>query len=411
MLYLLLKPLVFIAFHVYFRRISIVGRERIPKGRPVILAGNHPSAFLDALLPTTHIRPILYFMVRGDIYVNRLVRTILFWLHTMPIFRFRDGFKRMRGNQETFERAYRILARRKNPVLIMAEGGNSERKRLLPLQKGAAKLAFGAYEAKGLEDLVIVPFGVNYTNVWRFRSDAMLAFGEPLRLADYLERYRQDERRAVTELTRDLEREMRKIVVQIDREEDEEWVNPLLDIWREGEERTGALERELARVRHINSMSMEEKEQCREALRVYHRKISEAGLKKFYPEARANPAAGIWYLAAAPVFALAWLLNAPPVFFTHWLIKRLVPSPIFFPSIRFTAGLFIYVGYFLVGCWVVGLLGCWVIGVLGFGALPFFEGVGRWREARKALALPEETRQGLIGHREIMNRYDATTAA
>lgn len=410
MLYLLLKPLVYIAMHVYFRRISVEGRERIPKGRPVILAGNHPSAFLDALLPASHTRPAYYFLVRGDIYVNRVVRSLLFWLHTMPIFRFRDGFKRMRGNQETFDRAYRILARRRNPVLIMAEGGNSERKRLLPLQKGAARLAFGAYHAKRLEDLVIVPFGVNYSNVWRFRSDAMLTFGEPLRLADYLERYRQDERMAVTELTRDLERDMRKIVVQIDREEDEEWVNPLLDIWREGEDRAGALERELARVRHINSMSIQEKEQCREALQVYQGKLSEAGLKKCYPEAKANPAAGIWYLAASPVFALALLLNAPPVFFTHWLIKRLVPSPIFFPSIRFTAGLFIYLGYFLVGCWVVGWFGCLVVGLLGFGALWFFEGFERWREWRKAEALPLETSQELAARRKIINRYDATSA-
>ncbi len=367
MLYLLLKPLVYIAFHVYFRRISVEGRERIPKGRPVILAGNHPSAFLDALLPATHVRPIFYFLVRGDIYVNRLVRSLLFWLHTMPIFRFRDGFKRMRGNQETFDRAYRILARRKNPVLIMAEGGNSERKRLLPLQKGAARLAFGAYDAKGLEDLVIVPFGVNYSNVWRFRSDAMLTFGEPLRLADYLERYRQDERRAVTELTRDLEREMRKIVVQVDRAEDEEWVNPLLDILRDWKDKAGVLDRELALVRRINAMTDGEKEAAKAALRRYQEKPREKAFFRWPLWKKAL------YIAASPVFALAWLLNAPPLVFTNWLIKRLVPSPIFFPSIRFTAGLFIYLGYFLLGCWVVGLLGGLVVGLLGYFSLPFFE--------------------------------------
>lgn len=339
-----------------------------------------------------------------------LVRALLFWLHTLPIFRFRDGFQRMRGNQETFDRSYRILSRKKNPVLIMAEGGNSERKRLLPLQKGTAKLAFGAYDAKGLESLVIVPFGVNYTNVWRFRSDAMLAFGEPLRLADYLDRYRQDERRAATELTRDLEREMRKLVVQIDREEDEEWANPLLDILREGEAKAGALEREHTRVRRFNSMSAEEKAACREALRGYQARLSGAGLKKFHPGAKANPAAGILYLLAAPLFALALLLNAPPVLFTHWLVKRIVPSPVFFPSIRFTAGLFIYLGYFLAGCWVFGLLGCLVLGGLGFGALWFFEGFERWREWRKAEALPLETRQELAARRKIIDRYDATSA-
>ena len=420
MLYRILKVLVGLALGVYFRRIDVYHRERVPEGRPVILAGNHPSAFLDAMIPAVRLRQILYFLVRGDIYGNRLVRKLLFAMHTLPIFRFRDGFKRMRANQETFDRCYQILDGRKHPVLIMAEGGNSERKRLLPLQKGAARLAFGAKDARGLDDLVIVPFGINYTNVWRFRSQAMLDFGEPLYLKDYLEVYSVNPRAAVTQLTRDLEHHMRQIVVQIDDPDDEAWANPLLDIAREGEGSEGALDREFDRVRRINHMTPEEKEACKAAVSHYQSLLSKAGLKTFHPASLTSPyppmaekagriphpAPRISHLASRILFSLAWLLNAPPILFTHWLIKKLVPSPIFFPSIRLSAGIFIWLGYWL--CFAVALakaswgwLLLWVlIPILGWYSLPFFEGFSEWRNMQKVLGLKEEERNEILAARE-----------
>jgi 1-acyl-sn-glycerol-3-phosphate acyltransferase len=410
-LYRILKVLVGLALGVYFRRIDVYHRERIPEGRPVILAGNHPSAFLDAMIPAVRLRQILYFLVRGDIYGNRFVRRVLFAMHTLPIFRFRDGFRRMRANQETFDRCYQILEGRKNPVLIMAEGGNSERKRLLPLQKGAARLAFGARDAKDLDDLVIVPFGVNYTNVWRFRSQAMLDFGEPLYLKDYLEVYAANPRAAVTQLTRDLEQHMRQVVVQIDDPEDEAWANPLLDIAREGEGSEGALDREFARVRRINQMTPEEKEACKTALSDY-----QSLLKTFHPASHIphlasripHPASRISHLASIIPFSLAWLLNAPPILFTHWLIKKLVPSPVFFTSIRLSAGIFIWLGYWglgMLGIWGFGNLGVWFVGmlgiwVLGWYSLPFFERFSEWLNMRKVVRLEEKKRNEILAARE-----------
>lgn len=295
MLYHLLKVLVFIASKVYFRQLWFYNRDRIPENRRAIFAGNHPSAFLDAILPASHHPWIFYFLVRGDIFRNQFIRRLLFSMHTLPIFRFRDGFERMRGNQETFDRSYALLARGKNPLTLMAEGGNSERKRLLPLQKGAARLAFGAFDASGTEDICLIPYGVNYSNVQRFRSVAMISYGEPLFLKDYLDAYRENPRKAVGQLTHDLERNMRREIVQIDRDEDEVWANPLLDIAREEEGKAGALDRELARAKRINEMSPEEKEACQAALRHYQALLSEAGLRTFHPKPDSipYPASGI----------------------------------------------------------------------------------------------------------------------
>ncbi|MBK8491386.1 MAG: hypothetical protein IPL49_10980 [Saprospirales bacterium] len=140
---------------------------------------------------------------------------------------------------------------------------------------------------------------------------------------------------------------MRREVVQIDGDEDEVWANPLLDIAREGGGRLAPWTGELARVRRINSMTSEEKEACQRALERYKKLLSEAGLRRFDPHGKADLLSGIGYLAGFLPFGLAWLLNAPPLLFTHWLIRKLVPSPVFFPSIRLTAGIFIWLGYFI----------------------------------------------------------------
>lgn len=385
MLFYLVKYPILLALLVYFRRISYSNRHKIPKGKRIIYALNHPSAFLDALLAGAYLPHPVYFLIRGDVYVNRLVRTVLWSLHTLPIYRFRDGFKRMKGNEDTFKKCYRILEKGRAPVMIMAEGGNSERKRLLPLQKGAARLAFGAFEEKGLKDIVLVPVGVNYTEVQRFRSSAMVSVGEPLPLANYLDSYLHDPRLAVQQLTSDLERNMRKVVAQIDLPEDEAWANPLLDIAREGEgprwpfsSDPEPLAREFQRVGRINKMSREEKAACWKDLMSYRELLDKAGLRSFHPSKIGNGNIAGYFLGIIPFF-LAWLLNRPPLVLAHWIARSKAPSPVFFPSVRFVLGLLFWVIWFILGALLIGFLGGLVIGFLGMLSLLFFDRYSGWR--------------------------------
>ncbi|MBK6903257.1 MAG: 1-acyl-sn-glycerol-3-phosphate acyltransferase [Saprospirales bacterium] len=385
MLFYLVKYPIFLALMVYFRRIHYSHRSRIPKGRRIIFAINHPSAFLDALISGAFLPFPLYFFIRGDAYINPLVRAILLSLHTLPIFRFRDGFNRLKGNQETFDRSYLILKKGTSPIMLAAEGGNSERQRLLSLQKGAAKLAFGAFTEQGLKDIVLVPIGVNYTDVQRFRSSAMVSVGEPLYLENYLDSYSNDPRLTVQQLTSDLERNMREVVVQIDRPEDEAWANPLLDIAREGEgprwpfsSQASPLEREFQRVGRINKMSREEKAACWKDLMSYRELLEKAGLRSFHPSKIGIGNIAGYFLGIIP-FSLAWLLNRPPLVLAHWIARSKVPSPVFFPSVRFVLGLFVYMGYGLLACWVIGFLGAIIIGLLGMLSLLFFDRFSGWR--------------------------------
>ena len=209
MLYYFVKYPMSFAFLIYFRKVFRANLHTVPKGKPVIFAVNHPTAFIDPVMVATYMGPTVHFILRGDVFTSRIIKWILASLRTVPIFRFRDGFESLRRNQETFDFCYRLL-RDNKPVLILAEGHVLHAKRLKPVQKGVARMAFGAYDAYGQEDTLIVPVGVNYTDSDRFRSYAMIEYGEAIALKDYLELYREDERKAIKQLTDEIQKRMRR---------------------------------------------------------------------------------------------------------------------------------------------------------------------------------------------------------
>ena len=148
MLYYITKFLSKVGFRVFFRKIYFSNQESIQNDKPIIFAVNHPTAFLDPALIGTFMQPIVHFIVRGDIFNSKMVRAILASLKMFPIFRFRDGYSNLKNNQATLAVCYKSLSRGEN-ILILAEGETKHEKRLRPIQKGTARMAFGAIENGG----------------------------------------------------------------------------------------------------------------------------------------------------------------------------------------------------------------------------------------------------------------------
>jgi len=95
---------------------------------------------------------------------------------------------------------------------IFPEGGSHDRTGLLDLKPGVAIMALGAMCA-GAGNVKIVPCGLNYIEPYRFRSRAVIEFGDaievPTRLA---EKYETDKRGAVQELMTMVEDGMRALI-------------------------------------------------------------------------------------------------------------------------------------------------------------------------------------------------------
>src|SRR5680860_501399 len=193
MLYSILRPITRIVLRGYYRKIFVNGQHKIPEDQPVILAVNHPSAFTEPCLLATHLDRELHFLIRGDI-VNPRIKWFFDGTNQLPIYRFQDGFSSMRQNEKQFSYCFDLLAK-SGCIVIFAEGSTKHIKRTRPIQKGAARIAFGALENRELKDVLIVPVGVNFEHSPRPRSLVAVEIGEPISTRAYFHTYDKDERK------------------------------------------------------------------------------------------------------------------------------------------------------------------------------------------------------------------------
>lgn len=77
-------------------------------------------------------------------------------------------------------------------ITIFPEGGSHDRAELLPLKAGVTLMALGAMAKYPGLDVKIVPVGLNYFHAHRFRSRAVIEFGNPITIApDLVDKFKQ----------------------------------------------------------------------------------------------------------------------------------------------------------------------------------------------------------------------------
>lgn len=186
--YYFIRPIARIGIWIYYRKIYLSHLDRIPKNKPVIMAANHPTGFMEPCVMAVFMWRPLYFLVRGDFFRKPIFNFLLRSLNMIPIFRGRDGnFRDLKSNYTSFEACYQAL-RQNRTIMIFPEGNAKHEKRLRPIQKGVSRLAFGAFESSDdLEDLYIVPVGVSYTYSERPRSEMMVSCAPAISVRQLLE--------------------------------------------------------------------------------------------------------------------------------------------------------------------------------------------------------------------------------
>ncbi|WP_332910541.1 1-acyl-sn-glycerol-3-phosphate acyltransferase [Algoriphagus boritolerans] len=172
-----LRFLVKIALHGYFRRIIVEGKENLPKNRPVILVANHQNALIDPLLLATHTRLNPWFLTRAAVFTNPFVSRLLHFIRMLPVYRVRDGFSTIQHNHHTFDQTFEVL-RKNGAVVVFAEGSHSLVRNLRPLSKGFTRMAFGLKERYPELEPVILPVGLQFSAHMRSGSKVRVTFGK-----------------------------------------------------------------------------------------------------------------------------------------------------------------------------------------------------------------------------------------
>ena len=213
--------------NVFYRKVIVLGRENIKHNDHVIFAPNHQNALMDALavLFTHKGQPI--FLARADIFKKKTIASILNFLKILPVYRIRDGFSSVKGNDEIFVKTIDVL-KNKNGLVILPEGDHAGFRRLRQLKKGICRVAFQSDEATGFNlKIKIIPVGLEFSNYSRFRQVLTVAYGKPIEVSEFFDLYKVRPERALNELRSRLSDEMKGIMVHIESEDDYEAIDEL----------------------------------------------------------------------------------------------------------------------------------------------------------------------------------------
>ena len=208
--------------HLYYPRIEIEGRERIPPTGTVLFVANHPNSLMDpAVIGFTAQRPV-HFFAKAPLFDVPVFGALMRALGMVPAYRGQDDKASVRKNLETLELGAKYLARGE-AVGIFPEGKTHDREGVEQVRTGAARIA--ASSVQGGAALTSVPLGLNYERKERLRSSVWVRVGEPIDAATIFREHGGEERKAMGQLTEEIDTRLKQAVVHLD---DEHW-QPFLD--------------------------------------------------------------------------------------------------------------------------------------------------------------------------------------
>jgi len=219
-LYFLLKIVLNYSLSLYHKRYIAVNapKQWFPR---TVFASNHPSSFMDPLVIAARNNPIVHFMTRGDIYKGFM--KYVFWnVHMIPIYRNHDGDEAVKKNQAIFNITFKELKKGRG-IIVFAEGFTDDKfkRRLKPIKKGSARMAFGALNYCNWEKKIYLQaVGLNYTDPRKFRSEVLVSYGSKILLNDYKDEYLENPSKVINEVTRMLEIQMREQITHV---ENKDW--------------------------------------------------------------------------------------------------------------------------------------------------------------------------------------------
>ncbi|MEZ5044890.1 MAG: 1-acyl-sn-glycerol-3-phosphate acyltransferase [Saprospiraceae bacterium] len=423
MLYRLVRPLAALGIKANYQHIFLSNVDRIPKDKPVILAANHPTAFIEPCILACFLDRPLYFLVRGDFFAKPIFSFLLRLLNMLPVFRMRDGgFTKLKNNYATFDACSKALKANKT-IMILAEGRTMHEKRLRPIQKGTARIAMVALERfPDLEEIYIIPVGVNYTYAEQSRTTVMIDFGEPLRARDYLEHYQEKPTLAIEQLTADLSQALADRVVIIEKEASEELTEYLLRLHRaenplplfpiiKSQSEPLFAEKQIADM--VNGFDLEKRQSLEASAKQYFDQLAQSGLVDetvVDPRPYALFTFIFLFLGFFP-FLIGYSWNFIPLRIAKYLADTRVKHITFYAPVKLALGIGTYLVWTLIwgailfiNEWYWGFLWLSLAGLLGHFSLYYQEYYQKYSQHRRWKNLNDALKNEIMAARKHLKK-------
>jgi 1-acyl-sn-glycerol-3-phosphate acyltransferase len=399
-LYIALDRIAQAALNAHFRRVRVAHRERFPRGGPVLLVANHPSAWADAVVLLGAFGRKLHFLVQGSQFRPWPRGLLLRLFGALPVYAHGQHADAAARNAATFQRC-EALFDRGDVVAVFPEGVSATDRRVMPLRMGAARLALSYARRSGSRPLALVAVGLHYSDRIAFRSDVVVNVGESIAVADLLDSW--DESVAASRLTERIGWEIRALALGAARprqaavlaalEPIAERVAEGMEIDAPGEMLARALE-ELEREDPDTFARLERRalaqDRIRRALRVSDRAFNATRRRRSF----GRGAASVLFtaLGALPAAAGA-LIHALPAALTDAATRGIAKTPAQVAFVRIAAGAILFLAAYAFLGWLFffrleigpemtagALLLC---AVLGACALAYTSRAREWMERRR----------------------------
>jgi glycerol-3-phosphate O-acyltransferase/dihydroxyacetone phosphate acyltransferase len=187
---------------LFYRRIDVVGRERVPESGGVIITANHHNSLVDAMLIIATVPRAVTVLANAPLFRHPLIGPPLRMLGAVPVHRRAEAGNDPRKNEDMFAAAIEAL-RAGGVILIFPEGRTQPQPILLPLRTGAARLVLGAERAVGgARRVTLLPVGMVFHDPGTFRSASVqITIGAPVTTADLVAAHRDHPDEAVRVIT------------------------------------------------------------------------------------------------------------------------------------------------------------------------------------------------------------------
>jgi 1-acyl-sn-glycerol-3-phosphate acyltransferase len=377
----------FIHDFFFYRKVTVIGLENIPKDKPVLVAPNHQNALMDALavIYAQNIQPV--FLARSDIFKNPLVAKFLFKIKILPVFRIRDGKDKMKYNDLIYAKSIEVLEH-KRQVVIFPEAQHIDKKHVRPLKKGIQRIAFMLEEKNDFKaDVHIVPAGIYYSNYWNFRSDVLVKFGKAISLKPYLDDYKADPPRTLIKFSDILHKKILEQVIHIQDLDYHDEYDYMLDIYDEKifeeyglkDKPENKLFADRETVKRLDELK--EKDESRfksftEKISSYSTKIKELGIKDWAVSSSGKlnyllPKI-VLLLAASPVFVYGLIHNIIPYLLPN-LITKNIKDRQFTSSVSYGFAIFLFPFVYLIQFAIVWIfVKIWYVALIYLFTAPLF---------------------------------------
>ena len=213
---------------LFYRRVEVIGLERVPATGPLIVAANHQQGLMDGLLLAATLPRRLRPIAKAPLFRYPLIGQFARLAGAIPVHRREDEGARAVDNEAMFGAARRALDEGE-ALLIFPEGVSQPEPALMPLRTGAARLAL---RSGGGPPATLLPVGLMFHEPGTFRvGSAVVLIGEFVPTEDL--RGLPEAEEAVRRLTARLGVALRGLIVEARDRHTLDLVHAAEAIWRE----------------------------------------------------------------------------------------------------------------------------------------------------------------------------------